>query len=60
MFEARDFQNGEAARMFGIRGSLLDIPVGGSSLTYQNLEQEFTKFVRRASGPTTSSPSSRA
>lgn len=51
MFEARDFQNSEAARMFGVGASLLDIPVGGSSLTYQNLEQEFTKFVKTCLWP---------
>ncbi len=46
MFEAREFQNQEAARMFGIPASLLDASVAGSSLTYQNLETEFGKFVR--------------
>lgn len=51
MFEARDFQNAEAGRMFGVSASLLDIPIGGSSLTYQNLEQEFTKFVKTCLWP---------
>jgi phage portal protein BeeE len=46
MLQARDYQNGEAARMFGIPGSLLDYSTPGSSLTYQNLEGEFTKWVR--------------
>jgi HK97 family phage portal protein len=46
MLEARDHQNGDAARMFGIPGSLLDYRAGGSNLTYQNLEQEMTKFLR--------------
>lgn len=46
MLVARDYQIGEAARMFGIPGSLLDYSVPGSSLTYQNLEGEFTKWVR--------------
>ena len=46
MLAARDYQNGEAGRMFGIPGSLLDYQTPGSSLTYQNLEGEFTKWVR--------------
>lgn len=46
MFEAREYQNAEAARMFGIPATLLDTAVAGSSLTYQNLETEFGKFVR--------------
>jgi HK97 family phage portal protein len=46
MFEAREYQNAEAARMFGIPATLLETSVAGSSLTYQNLETEFGKFVR--------------
>lgn len=46
MFEAREYQNAEAARMFGIPATLLDTSVAGSSLTYQNLETEFGKFIR--------------
>jgi HK97 family phage portal protein len=46
MLEARNHQNGDAARMFGIPSSLLDYSQAGSSLTYQNLEQEMTKFLR--------------
>jgi HK97 family phage portal protein len=51
MLEARQFQTGEAARMFGIAGSLLEYQQPGSSLTYQNLEGEFTKFVRTCLQP---------
>jgi HK97 family phage portal protein len=51
MLEARQFQNGDAARMFGIAGSLLEYQQPGSSLTYQNLEGEFTKFVRTCLQP---------
>jgi HK97 family phage portal protein len=51
MLSGRDFQNAEAGRMFGIPASLLDVPIGGSSLTYQNLEQEFGKFVRACLWP---------
>jgi hypothetical protein len=32
--------------MFGIAGTLLEYQQPGSSLTYQNLEGEFTKFIR--------------
>jgi HK97 family phage portal protein len=46
MLDARDHNNGDAARMFGLPGSLLEYQTGGSSLTYQNLEQEMTKFLR--------------
>lgn len=51
MLDARQHQNGEAARMFGIPGSLLEYQQAGSSLTYQNLEGEFTKFVRSSLAP---------
>jgi HK97 family phage portal protein len=51
MFAARDFQNAEAARMFGVAASLLDIPIGGQSLTYKTLESEFTKFVKTCLWP---------
>ena len=44
--DARNYQTGEAGRMFGIPGSLLDYVQPGSTLTYQNLEGEFTKWVR--------------
>ncbi|HXJ64366.1 MAG TPA: phage portal protein [Actinomycetota bacterium] len=46
MLDARNYQTGEASRMFGIPGSLLEYQSEGSSLTYQNLEGEFTKFIR--------------
>jgi len=51
MLTARDYQNGDIARMFGIPGSLLDHQVAGASLTYQNLEQEYAKFVRACLWP---------
>lgn len=51
MLTARDYQVGEAARMFGIPGSLLDYAVAGSSLTYQNVGDEFDKFVRSCLWP---------
>lgn len=46
MLDARNANNGDAARMFGVPGSLLEFQQEGSSLTYQNLEGEFTKMVR--------------
>jgi HK97 family phage portal protein len=51
MLEARNNENGNAARMFGIPGSLLEYQQAGSSLTYQNLEGEFTKFVKGGLAP---------
>ena len=51
MLDARQANTGDAARMFGIPGSLLEYQQAGSSLTYQNLEGEFTKFVRTCLQP---------
>lgn len=51
MTEARSHQDGEAARMFGIPGTLLEFAAPGSSLTYQNVEGEYTKFVRTCLAP---------
>jgi HK97 family phage portal protein len=51
MLDARMANNGDAARMFGMPGSLLEYASSGSSLTYQNLEGEFTKFVRACLAP---------
>lgn len=44
--DTRRYSNGEAAQMFGIPGSLLDHFEPGASLTYQNVSQEYDKFVR--------------
>lgn len=46
MLDSRMHQVGESARVWGIPGSLLEYQAAGSSLTYQNLEGEFTKFIR--------------
>jgi HK97 family phage portal protein len=51
MLDARNNENGNAARMYGIPGSLLEYQQSGSSLTYQNLEGEFTKFVKVCLAP---------
>jgi phage portal protein BeeE len=46
MLDARNYQNGDASRMYGIPGSILEYYQAGSSLTYQNLDDEFIKWVR--------------
>lgn len=44
MLSARDYQNGDAARMFGIPGPLLEFSASGSSLTYQNRTDLWSDF----------------
>src|SRR5690606_28502905 len=51
MLDARQHNNGDAARIFGIPGSLLEYQSPGASLTYQNLEGEYTKLVRTCLQP---------
>jgi len=51
MLDARQANNGDASRMFGVPGSLMEYQQAGSSLTYQNLEGEFTKLVRTCLQP---------
>lgn len=51
MLEARNFANGDVARMFSIPGPLLEYSIQGSSLTYQNVATEFEKFVRTCLWP---------
>lgn len=51
MLHSRDFSNGEVARMFSYPGSILDYYSSGSSLTYQNIGQEFEKLLRQALRP---------
>lgn len=51
MLEARHYQNGDAARMFGIPGALLEYTASGSSLTYQNVAEVYTQFVRTCLAP---------
>lgn len=46
MLDGRQYNNGDAARILGIPGSLMEYQSPGSSLTYQNLEGEFTKLIR--------------
>lgn len=44
MLEARKHQDGDAARMFGIPGALLEYAQSGTSLTYQNVESVWRQF----------------
>ncbi len=46
MLDARTHQDGDAARMFGIPGALLEYAAAGTSLTYQNLAEVMTNFLR--------------
>jgi len=51
MLDARTNENGNAARMFGIPGSLLEYQQSGSSLHYQNDLTEFIKFIKVCLAP---------
>ena len=51
MLQSRVHNRGEVANMFGIPGSLLEYTQSGSSLTYQNVGQEFEKFVKSCLWP---------
>ena len=46
LLEAREYQNGDAARLFGIPGSLMEYNTPGAALTYQNLAEVWIGFVR--------------
>jgi HK97 family phage portal protein len=49
--EQRQYQNGDAARMFGIPGELLEYNSPGSSLTYQNVGEVWVQFQRATLSP---------
>jgi phage portal protein BeeE len=51
MLSARDRGDGEAARMFGIPGALLEYGFAGASLTYQNLADVWVNFIRGCLAP---------
>lgn len=51
MLEARLYQNGDAARMFGLQGHFVEYVQRGTSLTYQSLEMAFTELVRTCLQP---------
>ena len=46
MLDSRQMQVGDAVRMFGIPGKLAEYVQTGSSLTYQNLAEVMTEFLR--------------
>lgn len=46
MLEGRQYENGDAARMFGMPGTLLEYNMPGSSLTYQNVTDVWVQFLR--------------
>lgn len=51
MLGSREYSNGDAARLFGIPGALLEFGVAGASLTYQNLADVWMNFVRGCLAP---------
>jgi phage portal protein BeeE len=51
MLGARDRGDGEAARMFGVPGALLEYGFAGASLTYQNLADVWVNFIRGCLAP---------
>ena len=51
MLDSRQYQNGDAARMFGLPGALMEYNSPGSSLTYQNLADIWVQFVRGCLAP---------
>src|SRR4029077_10136651 len=51
MLDARQHNNGDAARMFGVPGVLIEYATAGSSLTYQNISEVFTLFVKTCLQP---------
>ena len=56
MLEARAHQNIDVATMFNMDAPLLNAAVAGSSLTYQNVGQEFEKFLRMCLRPNVLEP----
>ena len=51
MLDARAHQDGEAARMFRVPGTLVEYNAPGSSLTYQNIGEVFSFFVKSCLQP---------
>ena len=51
LLETRLHSRGEVAVMFGIPGKLLEYAESGSSLTYQNVGEVMTEFVRQELAP---------
>ncbi|GAA4155940.1 phage portal protein [Gryllotalpicola daejeonensis] len=44
--EGRQYDTNEVARLFGIPGALIDAPAAGGSMTYSNVVQMWSQFVR--------------
>lgn len=51
LLDARQFARGEASVLFGMAGKLLEYAGDGSSLTYQNVGELLTEFVRITLAP---------
>mgnify|MGYP000058225607 CR=1 FL=1 len=49
--EVQNFNVTQVARLFGVPSSLMLAPVEGTSLTYQNVEQDWIGFVRFSLAP---------
>jgi HK97 family phage portal protein len=49
--QGRNANDGDAARMFGIPGALLEYASSGSSLTYQNVAEVYRQFVQTCLAP---------
>lgn len=52
MLDARNYENGDVARMFGIPGVLLEYNMPGSSLTYQSIPDVWIELLRGCLTPT--------
>lgn len=52
MLDGRNASNGDAARIFGIPGVLLEFNMSGSSLTYQSIPDVWIEFLRGCLAPT--------
>lgn len=51
MLDSRNHNNGDAARMFGIPGVLVEYAQSGTSLTYQNVAEVYRQFVQTSLAP---------
>lgn len=51
LLQARGYQNSEVATMFNMDATMLNAAIEGSSLRYQNVGQDFDKFLRQCLRP---------
>lgn len=51
MLQSRGYQNAEIATMFNMDATVLNAAIAGSSITYQNVGQEFDKLLRQCLRP---------